>query len=241
MPTFKYYKYLCRKYIIDKFCPKETYSQIKEDLVIQALLGKVNSFIDIGANDGISFSNSYLFAQKGARGLCFEPLKFSYWKLALYYFLNPRVICINEAISEKEAMAEMCVYGWEGLLSYIEKGGQKRDLSAGLEIVKVITRRLSYWLEKYPGFQTVDFITIDTEGHEIEVLKGINFSIFKAKCFVIETDKIGIENIDNYLSKEYYKLALTNGLNTFWIAKDLYSNEQLKNICAKFQGYKIVG
>jgi len=56
-------------YFKNKIFPKTTYSQHHEDLVTQMLLGKVNRFIDIGANNGISVSNSFLFALDGASGL----------------------------------------------------------------------------------------------------------------------------------------------------------------------------
>ena len=51
---------------------KESYAQHGEDLLVEQLLGEIESFIDIGANDGVLFSNTFQFAKKGARGLCVD-------------------------------------------------------------------------------------------------------------------------------------------------------------------------
>ena len=61
---------------------KNSYAQHEEDRLIELLLPKgVNSFIDIGANDGVLFSNSFKFAKKEANGLCIEPSRNSFRKL----------------------------------------------------------------------------------------------------------------------------------------------------------------
>ena len=58
---------------------KESYAQHGEDKLIELLLPSgVVSFIDIGANDGVLFSNTYKFAKMGASGLCIEPSKSSF-------------------------------------------------------------------------------------------------------------------------------------------------------------------
>ena len=80
-------KYL--KYYIGILCnnwkqSKDSYAQHGEDKLIENLLPKrVSSFLDIGANDGILFSNTYKFAKGGASGICIEPSRSSYFKLKL--------------------------------------------------------------------------------------------------------------------------------------------------------------
>lgn len=240
MQLLRYRKYFFHKYVIDKLYPKETYSQNTEDLVIEALLGEVNSFIDIGANDGITLSNSYYFTQRGARGLCFEPVSLSYRKLLLYHLFNPKVKCINEALSDEDKLATVCVKGYEGLESSIETAQKKTESKNFVKKERVKARSLSHWIRKYPSFQTPDFVSIDAEGHEAEILEGVDFKILKTKCFIIETDKVEISDIDKHLKKEGYMLTLTNGLNTFWCMKDVYNKDTLKRICDNFNNYQII-
>ena len=79
----------------DKF-----YSQYQQDKIIDILLKSKSSgyFIDIGAHDGISFSNSYFFEiYRNYDGICFEPNPDVFQKLRQ----NRRCECINAAISDK--------------------------------------------------------------------------------------------------------------------------------------------
>jgi len=105
------------KYLKSRLIPKRTYAQCNEDLVIQMILGKVLKFIDIGAFNGITLSNTFLFARKGARGLCFEPLFANYFRLKWFYCLNKRIKCIGEGISDKQR--EVHITGWSYIPSIV--------------------------------------------------------------------------------------------------------------------------
>ncbi len=95
---------------------KDSYSQDGEDLIAIELLGEVNTFIDIGANDGFSSSNTFLFASMGAKGICLEPVQSIFWMLRALYLFNPRIRCFNYGISDHDADAVMVK---SGLLSYL--------------------------------------------------------------------------------------------------------------------------
>ena len=77
---------------------KNSYAQHGEDLLIEQLLGKIEIFIDVGANDGVLFSNTYKFTKQGARGLCLEPCPSTFFKLRLNHLFHPRVKCIRAAV-----------------------------------------------------------------------------------------------------------------------------------------------
>ena len=69
-----------------------TYSQHGEDNLVESILpGGVSSFIDIGANDGVLFSNTFKFAKGGAYGLCVEPSLSSFRKLKLNHIFHPKL------------------------------------------------------------------------------------------------------------------------------------------------------
>ena len=78
----RYLKYYAKVLLTNWTVNKDSYAQHGEDKLVEQLLPNgVNSFIDIGANDGVLFSNTYKFAKNGARGLCLEPSRSSYNKL----------------------------------------------------------------------------------------------------------------------------------------------------------------
>jgi hypothetical protein len=66
----------------------------------------------------------------------------------------------------------------------------------------------------------VDLLTIDTEGHEKEVIQGLTNSNFKAKVIIIESDKIEVDAFLKLTPLRKYNLVYFNGVNTILIHKD---------------------
>ena len=77
--------------------------------------------LDIGANDGVLFSNTYKFAKGGASGICIEPSRSSYLKLKLNHIFNFQIKCLQLAISHKEEIMFLKEDGYENVLSFICK------------------------------------------------------------------------------------------------------------------------
>ena len=94
-------------YLAAKMSKKRSFAQAGEDLTLEELIGDVRWFVDIGANDGVTGSNTFYFALKGARGICFEPVAETYTKLRWLYLLNPRVRTIQCGISNQSRVAEI--------------------------------------------------------------------------------------------------------------------------------------
>ena len=236
-------KYELYKYRMEIKQPKDSYGQLKEDLVIKELFDPVTSFIDIGANDGITFSNTYLFAREGAVGLCFEPICSAYLKLKLYHFRHKQITCIREGISDNECERQMVKSGYESTLSRITSKDDDRSIEKDEKLTaKVKFRPLSYWLKRYPKFQTVDLVSIDVEGHEAQVLSGIDFQRFEAKCIVLETEHSDYSEISDLLNATHVAV-LCNGLNTFFVSRsNSIDNAKLTDICKQFENshYRIV-
>lgn len=241
------------KYKWNRVNPRATYAQNEEDLVILELLGKIDKFIDIGANDGITCSNTFLFGLRGARGLAFEPTATTFSLLKSLYRTNNFIICINEGLSCKE---DEILIKSDGLLSYIpetQDSGLSKLLSMHYStdstFEKILIKPLNYWLDCYTDFQQCDFVSLDVEGHELSVLQGIDFKRFRAKCFIIETHAWGnqanwlhrdYETIDQLLNQNSYKAVLRNKINTFWLHNNLISSRKLQKVENKFSNYELI-
>jgi len=68
--------------------------------------------------------------------------------------------------------------------------------------------------------EKIDFMSIDVEGYELKVLKGIDFSLHKVGMFFIETTRVTVNAVESVLPFGY-KLLKTDGFNTCWILEGM--------------------
>ena len=197
---------------------RQTYSQHGEDIFIENLLGhnSVRSFIDVGANDGVLFSNTYKFAKNGAQGLCFEPSKTTYLKLRLNHLFHNNVKCFRQAASNVDGNAPFIEDGYEAILSRLGS-----ESSINKNGVRVQTVTLASVLRKYPSFQEIDLLSVDVEGHEKEVLEGLDGGSFKSRIIILESDKTNIESVLSVPILQDYIPRYTNGVNLILTHKNL--------------------
>ena len=214
-----YLKYYAKVLLNNWTKTKDSYAQHREDKLIELLLPDgVNTFIDIGANDGVLFSNTYKFAKNGARGLCVEPSKNSYKKLRLNHLFHRNMFCIHAAISNFNGKIYLNEHGYESTLSSVSVKKTNNSYSVDCLTFDNI-------LENYPKFIEVDLLTIDAEGHEKEILQGLTKSNFKAKVIIIESDKTQANAFIKFSPLRKYNAIYFNGVNTILTHEDEIFNE----------------
>lgn len=219
--------------------------------MLKKILGTVESLIDIGANNGFSVSNTFLFSLRGAKGLLFEPVYLTFSDLNKLYCFNSNCVCIQEGLSNEYKILQI---QREGLLSYIPETLNSsisnlldKYYSKSVNLEEIVVRPLSYWIDKYPEFSRCDFVSLDVEGHELNALQGIDFSVFQTKCFVIETNSLersDYEEINSLLKLNFYKPLLFNDLNTFYFSSKLLNDsmflDNLQQIPKIFPEYQLI-
>lgn len=155
------------------------YSQGGEDyLISQILTEKTGCYVDVGAHDPVSLSNTYFFYRRGWTGICLEPDQGLAEK---FKAVRPKDIVVTAAASN---------YTGKGLF-YQAKASVNSSLaktSASSEnAVEVDVCRLEDLLKKYNvQGDAIDFMSIDTEGTEIDVLEGLNCNYYRPRLFVLE-------------------------------------------------------
>jgi FkbM family methyltransferase len=141
-------------------------------------------FVDIGANDGLTWSNSLeIERQLEWQGIAIEPHPTIFQQL----INNRKCKCINIAVSDVEAELDFfAIEGtWEanmlsGLLSnYCDRHKARvmdeyKRYNGVATTVKVKTRPLQDILDDN-NISKIDYLSIDTEGSEIPILKSVNF------------------------------------------------------------------
>jgi FkbM family methyltransferase len=171
-----------------------SYSQLGQDLYIlnQYNFKQNGFFVEVGSSDGITISNTYLLEKEyGWKGICVEPLPY-YYETCIKN--RPNSVCCKDAVySENDLILEFNIAGCDllstdgdllsGITSHIDK--YVDTLKKGIKI-NVTTKTLNSILDKYNAPKFIDYLSIDTEGSELEVLKGIDFDKYKFGMIDIE-------------------------------------------------------
>ncbi len=191
------------------FCAKQvdrSHAQLFQDLLVLFLLRNKRGgyFVEFGATDGLYLSNTYLLEKEyGWNGILCEPATSWHSKL--------------EA-SRSVSIDKRCVYGTSNeFLDFLETNEQElstlanfsdKDLHsasrAGGKAYKVQTVSLTDLLDSYASPDIIDYISIDTEGSEFEILSKFNFSKYKFRVITVE------HNYTN-MREEIYSLLINHG------------------------------
>lgn len=174
-------------------------------------------FVELGANDGVTFSNTYYFEKsRGWKGILIEPTPHNYLKCLKNRSKKNKIFC-NACVSfdYKEKFVEIIysdqmtvALGLETDISNPENHalGNKQYLEKNEVNFKfgAIADQLNNILSKAKAPKLMDFLSLDVEGAEMEVLKGINHDEYRFKFICIESRDI--KKINNYLTINNYLL-----------------------------------
>ena len=198
----------------------QSYSQNAEDLLVDAILGckTAGTYVDIGANDPVAFSNTKRFYDRGWAGICIEPNPERYNKLTRQ---RERDVVINCGISETEGYFPFYVLDQDMISTFDLDIANNMKLERCAKIVETLDipiQRLDSLLDKYLKDKSIDFISIDVEGNELAVLKSNNWKKFNPSIIVIETCN-NTNDIYSYLVEREYLPVLQNAENTIFVKK----------------------
>jgi FkbM family methyltransferase len=182
-------------------------------------------FVEFGATDGIRLSNTYMLEKEfGWTGICAEPNPKYYDKLKK----NRSCIVSRDCISGNTGQSVDFILadeygGIEGFAGEWHGKKQKAYRDVGMKI-NLTTISLDEFLEKYSAPQVIDYISIDTEGNEFEILKNFPFDKWHVR-------HISVEHNYTHLRDKILDLLSRNGyVRTELKTDDLYS---LNNITKK--------
>tara|TARA_B100000427_G_scaffold60746_1_gene47813 strand:+ start:554 stop:1285 length:732 start_codon:yes stop_codon:yes gene_type:complete len=171
-------------------------------------------FLDIGCYHPTKHNNTYLLYKNGWSGINIDlnPLT-----IELFNFARPRDENLNVAISDEESTRKL--YFLDELntqntldnnhLSFLKD--HHNIQSSEITEKEIKTKKIDQILTDY-NLYNIDFMNIDIEGHEVNVLKKLNFDKFSIKLLCVEminhneTSKINNKEIDDLLKKNNYKL-----------------------------------
>lgn len=180
-------------------------------------------FVEAGANDGIRQSNTLYFERyKSWHGLLIEPIP----ELAQECKKNrPKAKVENCALVSSDYSKDLIEMEYCNLMSvvkdslnslaideHIEKGKQFLQENEKVYSVNVPAKALSAVLNKY-GIQHIDLLSLDVEGYEAQVLKGIDFNLHRPRFMFIEVRNK--EEIESIILPLYKPIAILNISDSF--------------------------
>lgn len=166
-----------------------SYSQDGEDIVIAELFkDKLEGFyVDVGAHHPQRFSNTYYFYLKGWSGINIDAMPGS---MKIFDDLRSRDINLEIPISDKSEILTYYEFDEPALNSFSLPLSQERITTSNYKIVaetQLKTHTLAEVLDKYlPPKQTIDFLSIDVEGLDYQVVSSNNWDKYKPKVILVE-------------------------------------------------------
>lgn len=155
-----------------------SYSQLGQDLEVVKFYNNKREgfFIEIGAYDGIQLSNTYLLEKEyNWKGICAEPIPNVFDLLC-----NNRInsLCCNKAVyNESNKGLNFDIAHNCELLSGISHNIDflKSEVDNNKTTIQVTTISFHDLLEKYQAPCFIEYLSLDTEGSELEILKSVDF------------------------------------------------------------------
>lgn len=164
------------------------YSQNNEEQIILNYFGNFKgTFIDIGANDGITISNTWALAQSGWTGVLVEPAPSAFERLIKNYermkgfYLYPFAIGNNNGTFTLHESGELLKKGDVALVSSLDDNEIQRWRPANIQFkdVQVKVFRWKTFLNRLK-IKKFDFISLDAEGLDLDILRQIDLTDTKA-------------------------------------------------------------
>jgi len=198
-----------------------SYSQEGEDMILRRIFdGRQKGFyVDVGAHHPQRFSNTYFFYVRGWRGVNIDAMPGG---MNLFDATRPNDINIEAAIASDRRELIYFMFDDTALNSFDEELSRRRDKTA-YHIVdrRVIhTRTLAEVLDEHlTPDQEIDFLSIDVEGLDLEVLESNDWGKYRPYCVLVECTDHSLEEIEGnnvyrYLKEKNYSLYAKTA-NTF--------------------------
>jgi FkbM family methyltransferase len=200
--------------------PKRSYSQYSEDLIIQSYFprGRRNGrYVDVGCHHPRRGSNTYGLYKKGWSGILIDLEE---CKVKANQLARRRDQVILAAVSDQEEWLDIYSDKNFSTNTTIKKQGNQDGKSL---IGRIKTQTLTKILEQnhFPG--QFELLSIDVEGVDFEVLKGLDLQTYQPEIICIENWKAlsGVDAIlrsetHQYLIDQQYQLVALTGLSTIY-------------------------
>ncbi len=212
---------------------KASYSQTGEDLIVKFIFDVLKiqnpTYIDIGAHHPFHLSNTALLSSLGSKGINIEPDPELF---ALFPKHRPLDINLNCGLSNTDGELLLYVLNAPTMNTFSEEEANRLVTENNFKILKKIPINvfsINTILNKYFNNDFPQFMNLDVEGLDEQIIKSINFEKHKPLVICIETISYsetgqGIKNYEiiNYLKTKGYMLFADTHINSIFVTEEAW-------------------
>jgi FkbM family methyltransferase len=205
---------------------KLSFSQSGEDVIAWSIFNSLGisqpRYLDIGAHHPLYLSNTALFHFLGSRGMNIEPDPTLFGELRR---LRPHDINLNIGVAAANGMGTFYRLRDPALSTFSESEAQRRAGEFGIAITSrtnVPVRVISEVLSEHDFCP--DFLSIDVEGHEMDILKTYDFSTHRPAVICVESlqfstrgDGAKDQEVCSYIGSQGYRIYADTLINTLLV------------------------
>jgi len=176
----------------------KSYSQEGEDLILRRLFEhKTDGFyVDVGAHHPVRFSNTYLFYKKGWHGINIDAMPGS---MNAFKRKRKRDINLEIPVSDKRETLTYYMFNEPALNGFSRELSRERDGRGDYRLIAkqdITTATLEEILDKHlPNRQEIDFLSVDVEGLDLQVLKSSNWEKYRPAYVLAEILNSSLETL----------------------------------------------
>lgn len=216
-----------RLVVCDPYADK-SYSQEGEDMILRELFrGQPSGFyVDVGAHHPKRFSNTYYFYLRGWRGINIDAMPGC---MRAFRRVRPRDINLEAGVARERGELRYFVFSDPALSTFDEQLAKERVAAGRYSILYtrlVQTYPLSEILQAHlPPGQRIDFMSIDVEGFDLQVLLSSDWERFRPRYVLVESLQategrgVGRNAIDEFLATQGYA-AIARTLRTIFFREE---------------------
>lgn len=172
-------------------------SQEGEGLILERIFEgqKAGVYVDVGAHHPIRFSNTHRFYKRGWHGINIEP---NPTVLNVFQRQRRRDINLGFGVAENEGLLVYFMFNEPALNSFdrVISENRRSERYKIVAIKDIAVKRLSTILEEYlPACVHIDFMSVDVEGYDLQVLRSNDWSRFRPTCLLVESTGFDLGNI----------------------------------------------
>ena len=204
---------------------KTSYAQFGEDILVDSIFWYLHIakplYLDIGAFDPKFLSNTFYFYKKGGRGVCVEP---DPARRAAFRRVRRQDLCLSVGVgAEDKAAVPFYVLSEPSLSTFDQAGAEKCEAAGSAKIRAVISVpvcSLNTLIEKHLP-RCPDFLSVDVEGLDLEILQALDFSRFRPAVICAETLDFSTQqkqtNVRDFLQTKNYRVQADTVINTIFV------------------------